>query len=429
MTDQTDRQRVCLTMIVKNEAHIVHELIDVVAPLIDYWVVVDTGSDDGTQEMIREHMGRLGIPGELHERPWRDFGHNRSEAIALSQGKADYIWMMDADDTIMGTPEFRGLTLDCYYMLIRDGGTSYWRRQLFRDGVPWHYRGVLHEFPHCDGEFTEDRLYGDYYIHSRRLGARNKDPEKYLNDAKVLLAHVAEHPNDERSVFYLAQSYHNYGDFENARHWYARRAEMGAWEEEVFYSLLRVAECLAELDAPWMEVQDAFLRAWEYRPVRVEPLYGLAFRSPSTRSENTRRRRSPSTPPEACSASMWKAITSPGSSAQPRMVRCSRVASMSGISCRLPSGNHLAWWSMKLRGISHGPRCELATNSSVECGAPGPAGSTQVSSVARRRCSRAGPGARVWARVCLAPWSACGRGTGGYGGCRSAGGRRRPARS
>ena len=122
-------------MIVKNESHIVHELIDSVAAYIDYWVVVDTGSTDGTQDIIRGHMERLGIPGELHERPWRDFGHNRSEAISLAQGHCDYIWTMDADDMVVGTPDFSRLTADGYTMRI-DDGVVYWRTQLFRNGVP-----------------------------------------------------------------------------------------------------------------------------------------------------------------------------------------------------------------------------------------------------------------------------------------------------
>jgi glycosyltransferase involved in cell wall biosynthesis len=73
-------------MIVKNEAHIIRETLDSVAPYISSWVIVDTGSDDGTQDLIRDHMGRRGIPGELYERPWRNFGHNRSEALDLAQG-------------------------------------------------------------------------------------------------------------------------------------------------------------------------------------------------------------------------------------------------------------------------------------------------------------------------------------------------------
>jgi glycosyltransferase involved in cell wall biosynthesis len=54
---------VCLNMIVRNEAHIVREVLDSVAPFIASWVIVDTGSDDGTQNVISAHMADLGIPG------------------------------------------------------------------------------------------------------------------------------------------------------------------------------------------------------------------------------------------------------------------------------------------------------------------------------------------------------------------------------
>jgi len=279
MTDEARRQSVCLTMIVRDEAHIVGEVLDATAPYIDYWVVVDTGSTDGTQDLIRSHMQRLAIPGELHERPWRDFGSNRSEALTLAQGKADYLWMMDADDTVIGAPQFGGLTADCYAMLIReDTGNIFWRRQLFRDGVPWYYKGVIHEYACCDEPFTGEKIHGDYHIHGRRLGARNKDPDKYAKDAAVLLAYVNTHPDDEAAVFYLAQSYFDGGDFENARDWYARRVEMVDCAEEVFYSLLRRARSLAELTAPGPQVEDAYARAWAHRPTRAEPLYELAYR-------------------------------------------------------------------------------------------------------------------------------------------------------
>jgi len=279
MADEAGRPSICLTMIVRDEAHIVGEVLDATAPYIDYWVVVDTGSTDGTQDLIRSHMERLAIPGELHERPWRDFGSNRSEALTLAQGKADYIWMMDADDTVIGAPPFRGLTADCYGMRVHeDTGHTLWRRQLFRDGVPWYYKGVLHEYACCDDPFTEEHLDGDYHIRGRRLGARSKDPHKYAKDVAVLLAYVSGHPDDERAVFYLAQSYYDDGDFEKARDWYARRAEMGGWEEEVFDSLLQRGRCLAKLKAPEAQVEDSYARAWAYRPTRAEPLHQLAYR-------------------------------------------------------------------------------------------------------------------------------------------------------
>jgi glycosyltransferase involved in cell wall biosynthesis len=96
---------------------------------------VDTGSDDGTQDLIRNHMAALGIPGDLHERPWRNFGDNRTEALTLAHGHGDYIWVIDADDTVLGTPDFTRLSADIYMLRRIHGSTISWRPELFRDGV------------------------------------------------------------------------------------------------------------------------------------------------------------------------------------------------------------------------------------------------------------------------------------------------------
>lgn len=262
-------------MIVRNEAHIVTEVLDAVAPYISYWVIVDTGSTDGTQETIRNHMVHLGVPGEVHKRRWRNFGENRSEALQLARGHCDYIWVMDADDTVRGRPDFTHLSADVYSMRISDG-LLYWRRQLFRDGLPWRYVGVVHEYADCTEPFHEERLEGDYFIESRRLGARNNDPKKYERDRDLLLAEVQHDPTNERSAFYLAESYFNLGDFANARIWAARRAEMGGWDEEVYYALSQVARSMFHLGEPWPMVLDAYLKAWEFRPTRAETLHAIA---------------------------------------------------------------------------------------------------------------------------------------------------------
>jgi SAM-dependent methyltransferase len=88
---------------------------------------------------------------------------------------------------------------------------------------------------------------------------------------------VDRNPDDRRSVFYLAQSHFDAGDFANARKWYERRAEMGGWDEEVFWSLHRAAQAMQKLGEPWPAVQQAFLRAWAARPVRAESLHAIAL--------------------------------------------------------------------------------------------------------------------------------------------------------
>ena len=87
--NQPTQPTICLTMIVKNESQVIRRCIDSVKDYISYWVIVDTGSTDGTQDLIKEIMAEYNIPGELHERPWVDFGHNRTENLRYAKDKAD----------------------------------------------------------------------------------------------------------------------------------------------------------------------------------------------------------------------------------------------------------------------------------------------------------------------------------------------------
>lgn len=266
--------RICLNMIVKNEAHVINGLLEQVRPLIHSWVIVDTGSTDGTQQLIRDFFAQAGLPGELHERPWRDFGHNRSEALTLARGRGDYIWVIDADDRVHGTPDFRNLSHDSYE--VKYGPELlYWRRQLFRDGLAWKYVGVLHEYSDCDGPYTTGRLQGDYCIECRHLGDRSRDPNKYRKDAEVLQRALAEDPTSTRNQFYLAQSWFSAGEWARALPEYERRVHMTGWSEEVFYSLYRIALCHQRLGRE-AEFMRGCLIAHERFPQRAEPLHALA---------------------------------------------------------------------------------------------------------------------------------------------------------
>ena len=93
-----------------------------------------------------------------------------------------------------------------------------------------------------------------------------------------LLAEVQRNPEDARSVLFLAETYFQMGDFADARNWCTRRIEMGGNDEEIYWALLRLAASMAELDEPWPDVEDAYLRAWIFRPTRAEALHAIAVR-------------------------------------------------------------------------------------------------------------------------------------------------------
>lgn len=47
---------ICLVMIVKNEMEVLKRSFDSVYKYIDYWIICDTGSTDGTQEFITDYF-------------------------------------------------------------------------------------------------------------------------------------------------------------------------------------------------------------------------------------------------------------------------------------------------------------------------------------------------------------------------------------
>lgn len=273
------RPKICLSMIVKNEAHVIRRCLDSVRSFIDVWLIVDTGSTDGTQEIIREHL--KDIPGELIERPWKDFGHNRTEALDLARNKADYLFGIDADEVLVLPPGFSGpiLTLDAYSLLVEYGGTHYWRMCVISTRRAWRYVGVLHEYLSCDQEFAQERLAGPKVICRYMEGGRSKGvdaAQKYSNDARILEKALIDEPENARYVFYLAQSYRDAGQFRKSLRTYQRRAAMGGWDEEVWYSLYQVAKLSERLKLAPELIIDRYLQAYQYRFRRAEPLVELA---------------------------------------------------------------------------------------------------------------------------------------------------------
>lgn len=136
----------CLNMIVKNEAHVIKETLESISKYIDYYVISDTGSTDNTKEIIKTFFDSKKIKGEIHDNSWVDFGYNRSLALKLCETKSKYIWIIDADDLIVGNLVLPDLKLDSYGLTYGTGFT-YIRHQIVRNSpaLGWHYVGVLHE--------------------------------------------------------------------------------------------------------------------------------------------------------------------------------------------------------------------------------------------------------------------------------------------
>ena len=269
------KKKICLNMIVKNEKPVITRCLASVKPIIDYWVIVDTGSTDGTQDVIREFM--KDVPGELYERPWKNFEHNRNEALELAKGKGDYFFIMDADDHLEFDPAFKlpAMNAGSYRMWIKYGGTTYQRHQVISASLPWKWIGVLHEVLNCDAQYSSEMMEGVTIVVGTD-GARSRDPQKYAKDAAVLEEALQKEPENTRYMFYLAQSYRDAGMYEKSIEWYLKRIAKGGWDEEVYWSMIQIGIMEQVLNRPDDVVLDSFLNAYRRRPHRPEAVMHLA---------------------------------------------------------------------------------------------------------------------------------------------------------
>ncbi len=264
-------------MIVKNESPVIRRCLRSVKPLIDYWVIVDTGSDDGTQEIIQGEM--KGIPGELHERPWVDFSTNRTEALTLAKGRGDYALLIDADEEVVMEEGFElpELTEQLYLVDVHLGLLAAYRELFVNNHLDWYWTGVLHEQICCKTELTHFGTLKGLWNQSHPDGARSRDPNKFLKELDLLKKGLEQEPMNARYMFYLAQTHAACGHWQEALEAYQMRARMGGWELEVYQSLYRSGFMQELLHDHPGRIIESYKKAHEFLPNRAEPLFRIAY--------------------------------------------------------------------------------------------------------------------------------------------------------
>lgn len=283
--------KICLTMIVKNESKVIARCLNSVKPFIDSYVIVDTGSTDNTAEIIQNILSDL--PGMVVKSEWKGFGASRTEAFnraldhtkeEIKQGIKWFGLVLDADELVLGDLPNKFVS-PVYSVWLQMGHTKYRQCRLFELSLDWRYVGVLHEFPTCDGVWSDISL-NDFIITSTRDGARSTSPLKYEKDAEVFedallqmekLNGSADELLKTRYVFYLAQSYRDAGNNQKSLENYLKRAQMGAgynWEE-IYISYLEAARCYERLGQIY-EADKTYLLAHHTWPQRPEAPRALA---------------------------------------------------------------------------------------------------------------------------------------------------------
>jgi len=244
---------ICLTMIVKNESKIIKRLLDSLIGVVDMISIVDTGSDDNTEEIILNWGKEHDIPTTVHHEPFRNFGYNRSHSIQAAKEtypNADYLLLSDADFIWVVDPKkFNKKLLFEDKFLIKQVSdyNHYWNIRMLSAKLEWHCVGVTHEY--WDEKPDQGKVTSGY-INSLKINDiedGGSKGDKYERDFR-LFTEAFKTEEDEsligRYKFYYAQTLKCLKKYKEAIVAYQEKIDYKINNyQETFHSWYSIGEC------------------------------------------------------------------------------------------------------------------------------------------------------------------------------------------
>ena len=298
-----------LVMIMKNESAIIRRCLESVRGIVDYIVISDTGSTDDSVRIVEEYLVEFGIGGRVYRNDWKNFGYNRTLSVRNAQewvgsqpkidSNTNYFLTIDCDMKIQVGEGFQKENLgvaDAWMVLQKNNVINYYNLRIFRGSIPYNCRGVTHEYWEADSKLYGERIgKTDWKVDSRThgdtlviddVGDGGSKGDKFSRDISLLGGALGEPDKngivDETCIetnetlrvrysFYLAQSYGDSGNLDEAIKWYKKRIEGKMWVEEIYISLLRLGDIYQKKGDILQAIRD-WKRAYEVLPVRAESL-------------------------------------------------------------------------------------------------------------------------------------------------------------
>jgi glycosyltransferase involved in cell wall biosynthesis len=266
---------VVLNMIVKNESNIITRLFDSVIDIINTYCICDTGSTDNTVNVIQEYFDKKGIKGKIVLEPFKNFEYNRNVALQSCIGMADYVLLLDADMQLR-VNNFDKLLLNNYdhFMVFQGNDTFFYQNlRILKNNGLYSYKGVTHEYINTPPNSRCLVLSKDMFF-INDIGDGGCKQNKFERDVELLREGILKEPNNDRYHFYLANSYFDLSNFEEAIDMYKKRIKLGGWQEEVWFSYYKLGFAYMNKG----EIEKAFhtwLDGFQYYQDRLEGIYEI----------------------------------------------------------------------------------------------------------------------------------------------------------
>jgi len=265
----------CLNMIVKNESRIIIRLFDSIISIIDCYCICDTGSTDDTINIIQNYFEKKNIFGKIIQEPFVNFSHNRNISLNACHGMSDYIIVLDADMKVE-LNNFNKETLANYnhFSIFQGNNNFYYKNiRIFQNNQKYNYIGSTHEYiSHCDNCTSTTIDKNLFFIHD--IGDGGSKYNKFQRDIQLLTDAIQIEPNNCRNYFYLANSYYDIQNYDEAINYYKKRIELKGWDQEVWYSYYKIGLSYMNLNN-FSSALFYWLEGYDYFPDRIENIYEI----------------------------------------------------------------------------------------------------------------------------------------------------------
>ena len=276
-----------LVMIVKNDGELIRKCLVENKKYIDYWTILDTGSTDGTPDVIRDILSD--VPGQLHFAEFTNFSEARNKAFDLASGKCKYMIVLDDSYEIGEGKALRDYlqksVADVIYLKIgymKEIGyltNLYYSTRITKTSTNIRYMYRVHEalqLPRiCKSEYADEKQFYIIDYTSTEHGARTFSRLK--RDMTMLLLDKADYPNDPRPVYYLARTSFNLTKWEDTIKYSKMLLDMTNIREYAFYAEYNLILIDFQDTNNKVVYQQKLLDLQKRYTDRAEPSYKLAI--------------------------------------------------------------------------------------------------------------------------------------------------------
>lgn len=216
---------VMITMF-KNEAKVLKRMLDSCLPHVDFYVMQNNGSTDGSDEIAKNFLLENKLSGVVYEveEGWKGFGWNRDHLIQYCQSVdhgCDWILKMDCDEVLEVDDNFDWSILEnkephAQHIAAVGGDCVYYRAWMWNAKLPWRFNhDPCHETIYCEiPEIGNQYTFNDLPLTFRQRGYNEGQswsvPTKFITDSLVLEEKMIRENSIHKDTYhfwYIGKSY------------------------------------------------------------------------------------------------------------------------------------------------------------------------------------------------------------------------------